>query len=167
MNTNLFPAILLAGPPNCGKSVLAFLLTHRLREMGIAHYLLRAVPDGEGDWFLDGQPEVVQTLRAIHKVGFSSEFIIHMHAAIENRPLPLLVDIGGRPQGEQFGLINACTHSILLYRTEEDRLKWRDYLEKANLLPIAELRSTLDEAESIEARQPHLRGRINGLERDV
>ncbi len=46
MRTNLFPATLLAGPPNCGKSVLAFLLTQHLREMGIQHLLLRAVPDG-------------------------------------------------------------------------------------------------------------------------
>lgn len=165
--TNLFPAILLAGPPNCGKSVLAFLLTHRLRELGISHYLLRAVPDGEGDWFLTGQPDVVQNLRTIYKTGYSSPFLAHMHQTIERRPLPLLVDIGGRPQGdEQIGLIKACTHSILLYRTEGERLAWQKLLAEAKLLPIAELRSTLMEEESIEERQPILRGIIRGLNRD-
>jgi CRISPR-associated protein Csx3 len=167
MNTNLFPAILLAGPPNCGKSVLAFLLTHHLRGLGIAHYLLRAAPDGEGDWFLTGQPEIVQTLRSIHKGKFSSEFILHMHTAIASRPLPLLVDIGGRPRGEQISLIKACTHSILLYRTEEERIAWLELLGETNLLPIAELRSVQKEKEAIQERQPFLRGTISGLERET
>lgn len=166
MNTNLFPAILLAGPPNCGKSVLAFLLTHHLRQLGIAHYLLRSAPDGEGNWFLTGQPEIVQTLRAIHKRKYSAPFIAHMHHAILARPLPMLVDIGGQPQGEQLNLIRACTHSILLYRTEAERLAWREMLNEARLTPIAELRSTLDEAETAQERQPYLRGTIKGLERD-
>ena len=166
MITNLFPAILLAGPPNCGKSVLAFLLTCHLREAGIAHYLLRTAPDGEGDWFLTGQPEVVQTLRTIHKRKYSSELIAHMHSAIETRPLPLLVDIGGRPRAEQLNLIKACTHSILLYRTIVERSTWRGMLNEARLLPIAELRSVQEGAEIVEEREPCLRGRIAGLERD-
>lgn len=167
MLTNLFPAILLAGPPNCGKSVLSFLLTYRLRELGISHYLLRAVPDGEGDWFLAGHPEVVQTLRTIHKTSYSSQFVEHMHRTIQGRVLPLLVDIGGRPQGEQFGLIRACTHSILLYRTDEERDAWQKILTEANLLPIAELRSVLSVDDSIEQLQPYVRGTISGLERDL
>jgi CRISPR-associated protein Csx3 len=166
MNTNLFPAILLAGPPNCGKSVLAFLLTHHLRQLGVAHYLLRSAPDGEGDWFLAGQPDVVQTLRAMHKRHYSSHFITHMHNAIMARPLPLLVDIGGRPQGDQINLIKACTHSILLYRSEEERLQWRTMLNEARLTPIAELRSTLNGDEIATERQPYLRGTISGLQRD-
>jgi CRISPR-associated protein Csx3 len=166
MNTNLFPSILLAGPPNCGKSVLAFLLTHHLRQLGIAHYLLRSAPDGEGDWFLAGQQEVVQTLRAMHKRKYTSHFIAHMHHAIMARPLPMLVDIGGRPQGDQVNLIKACTHSILLYRTEEERLSWQKMLNEARLTPIAELRSTLNEEEIAKERQPYLRGTINGLHRN-
>lgn len=166
MLTNLFPAILLAGPPNCGKSVLSFLLTYRLRELRIAHYLLRAVPDGEGDWFLAGHPEVVQTLRTVHKTTYSSQFVEHMQTAIQKRPLPLLVDIGGRPQGEQFGLIRACTHSILLYRTEEELRTWRQTLGESKLLPVAELRSVLDAEESIQEHHPYLQGIVSGLERD-
>jgi CRISPR-associated protein Csx3 len=146
--------------------VLAFLLTHHLRQLGIAHYLLRSAPDGEGNWFLDGQPDVVQTLRAVHKRSYSSQFIAHMHKAIMARPLPLLVDIGGRPQGEQVNLIKACTHSILLYRNEEERLQWRTMLNDARLTPIAELRSTLNEDEIAVERQPYLRGTISGLQRD-
>jgi CRISPR-associated protein Csx3 len=171
MNTNLFPSILLAGPPNCGKSVLAFLLTHHLRQLGIAHYLLRSAPDGEGDWYLagqqeDAQKELVQTLRAMHKRKYTSHFIAHMHHAIMARPLPMLVDIGGQPQGDQLNLIKACTHSILLYRTEEQRLSWQKMLNEARLTPIAELRSTLGGEEIAENRHPYLRGTISGLDRD-
>jgi len=165
--TSLFPAILLAGPPHCGKSVLSFLLTHRLRELRVSHYLLRAVPDGEGDWFLAGNPQVVGSLRTIHKTSFSSQFVEHMLSAIQGRVLPLLVDIGGKPQGDQFGIIKACTHSILLYRTEEQRQEWRKILNEAGLIPIAELRSSLTEDDTVHERQPYLRGTINGLERDI
>ncbi len=167
IRNNLFPAILLAGPPHSGKSVLAFLLTQRLRELRIEHYLLRAVPDGEGDWFLNANPALAQTLRTIHKTKFSAQFIEHMRTAIDHRLLPLLVDAGGRPQGEQLGIIKACTHAILLYRTEEDRLAWKKLIEEANLIPIAELHSALNEHESITERQPYLRGTIGGLDREA
>lgn len=165
MAINSFPAILFAGPPHCGKSVLAFLLTRALRIRGIAHYLLRAVPDGEGDWFLDGLPDVVQTLRAIHKTQFSSGFVEHMLTAIQRRPLPLLVDIGGRPQGDQLGLIKACTHSILLYRTQEERHVWHELMKETQLVPLAELRSSLTEEDMLEEPEPILRGVIHGLDR--
>jgi len=166
MRTNLFPAILLAGPPHCGKSVLAFLLTQRLRELGIAHYLLRAAPDGEGDWFLAGRSDLVRTLRLQHKSGYSPQFVDHMRAAIESRLLPLLVDVGGRPQGEQLGILRACTHSILLYRIEEELHQWQELIAGMNLLPIAELRSNLDGDEKLKTSHPVLRGTISGLERE-
>lgn len=123
--TNLLPAILLAGPPHCGKSVLAYLLTQRLRERGVAHYLLRAAPDGEGDWFLHGQPNTMRELRLEYKRGFSSSFVHHMSAAVTNRALPLLVDVGGRPQGDQLHILAACSHSILLYRSADELVEWR------------------------------------------
>jgi len=166
MRTNLFPAILLAGPPHCGKSVLAFLLTQRLRELGVAHYLLRAAPDGEGDWFLAGKSDLVRTLRLQHKTGYSPQFVDHMRAAIESRLLPLLVDVGGRPQGEQLGILKACTHSILLYRTDDELRQWQELIAGMDLLPIAELRSNLDGDEKVETSHPVLRGSISGLERE-
>src|SRR5579884_757693 len=52
--TNLLPAVLVGGPPHAGKSVLFYQLTQALRERGIAHFAIRACPDGEGDWFHEG-----------------------------------------------------------------------------------------------------------------
>ena len=42
----LFPAVMIGGPPHSGKSVLAYSLTQALRARGVAHYVLRAYPDG-------------------------------------------------------------------------------------------------------------------------
>ena len=74
----VFPAVLVAGMPHCGKSVLAYMLSQHLRRMGIAHYLLRAAPDGEGDWFLEGDPAWVRTLRKRAKGPFTAAFVAHM-----------------------------------------------------------------------------------------
>jgi CRISPR-associated protein Csx3 len=160
-----FPAILIAGSPNCGKSVLSFLLTQQLRKMRLAHYLLRAAPDGEGDWFLQGDPDFVRPLRVKHKTGYTSQFVTHMKNAIESRLLPLLVDVGGLPRGEQFGILRACTHAILLYRGPEDRLSWLNTLASLGLPLIAGLRSTLDVPGQIEQASPFLQGSISGLDR--
>lgn len=167
MQTNPFPAILIAGPPHSGKSVLSYLLTDGLRKMNVSHYLLRAVPDGEGDWFQVGPRDAVQALRVKNKHGYEPGFVAHMRRAIENRHLPLLVDIGGKPQGEQFDLIRACTHAILLYKEEAECLEWRSNLAKAGLQPLAELRSSLDSDEDAFDSHPLLTGTIGGLERNA
>ncbi len=167
MQTNPFPAILLAGPPHSGKSVLSYLLTEHLRQMHVPHYLLRAVPDGEGDWFLTGQSESVRLLRMRNKRGFSSTFVVHMRRAIESRPVPLLVDIGGKPQGDQFDLIAACTHSILLYHEQDDRAEWRGHLARAGLQPLAELRTELNATDHLLESRPVLEGVISGLQRET
>lgn len=166
MPTNLFPAIVIAGPPHAGKSVLAFLLTQRLREIGVSHYLLRAAPDGEGDWFYLGQPGLVRTLRLRHKTPYTPPFITHMQTVIEKRLVPLLVDVGGRPEGEEFGILKACTHSILIYRTQDEQAAWQKMLADLDLLPMAELRSDLAGDDRLEQTRPVLRGVIGGLERD-
>jgi len=166
IRTNLFPAILLAGPPHSGKSVLSYMLTQRLRDQRMAHYLLRAVPDGEGDWFMEGDPGLVRELRLNNKSEYSSSFVAHMQRVIQSRAVPLLVDVGGCPRGDQFNILSACTHSILLYRTDEEYSRWRHILDPMDLLPVAELRSTQVEPERITQKTPVLQGVISGLERE-
>lgn len=168
---NLFPAILIAGAPNSGKSVLSHLLTQRLRAEGIEHYLLRAAPDGEGDWFQDGalaheKQEQARLLRQSHKRSYTAEMVRHMCAAIHNRALPLLVDIGGKPRGDQLEILRACTHSILLYRTPAEKAEWQFLLGDLNLLPVAELRSSLDEPDALLEDDLVLQAVIGGLQRD-
>jgi CRISPR-associated protein Csx3 len=160
---NLLPAILLAGPPHSGKSVLGHLLTEGLRQAGVQHILLRAAPDGEGAWFQETAAELRFRLR--HKGQFTDRLAGQMAHAVQGRSLPMLVDIGGKPQGRQFEIIDACTHAIHLYREEADRLDWRSWIEARNLIPIAELRSDLTGPDCIESETGVLRGVISGLER--
>lgn len=160
---NLLPAILLAGPPHSGKSVLGYLLTEGLRQGGVEHILLRAAPDGEGAWFQETDTELRFRLR--HKGQFTERLAGQMAHAVQARILPMLVDIGGKPQGRQFEIIDACTHAIHLYREEADRLAWQSWIEARNLIPIAALRSDLAGPDYVESETGVLRGVISGLER--
>lgn len=67
------PAIAIGGPPHSGKSVLTYSLTQLLREQKIEHYVLRACPDGEGDWSNEAAPERVLAIR--QKGQFTETFI--------------------------------------------------------------------------------------------
>lgn len=163
MMTNLLPAILIAGPPHSGKSVLAYLLSRRLRDAQVPHILLRAAPDGEGDWFYQGPEEV--RLRQRRKGVYTAGLLAELEAAIRRRNLPMLVDIGGRPRDAQFRLFDACTHVIHLWREANDRRQWEAWLEERSLIPIATLQSQLAPPDHIASDVGPLQGIITGLER--
>ncbi len=164
---NLFPSVLIAGAPHTGKSVLSYLLTQHLRRMGVLHYLLRVAPDGEGDWFFQGPPANVRLLRASKKRPFTETFTQKMLDVIHTRHLPLLVDAGGRPRGAQFGILNACTHAILLYHDEAERSQWHAWLVAHNIHIIAELQSKAEGEDALNSSRPLITGTITGLERDA
>lgn len=138
---NAFPAVLIGGPPHSGKSVLTYLLTRKLHDQGIEHYVLRACPDGEGDWSQEASPETVRLLR--QKGTFSTAFVEHVGRDIARRHLPLLVDAGGRPTPEQERIFQYCTHAVLIAATPEDLAEWRTRAERCGLVVIAELQSVL------------------------
>jgi len=166
MPSNLLPAIVLAGPPHCGKSVLSYLLTMGLRDLGIDHYLLRAAPDGEGDWYLKGEFAKVHPIRLGHKGKFTPSFVAYMINRTARRRVPLLVDIGGAPRDDQWEILSACSHSVLLYQTDDDLQYWRSRLAELNLLPVVELISDLHGTDQILSLHPVLHGKISGLDRE-
>lgn len=163
MITNLLPAILVAGPPHSGKSVLAYLLSQRLREASVPHILLRAAPDGEGDWSYESPEEVRVHQR--QKGAYTTDLIEDLLQAIHARNLPMLVDIGGRPRDTQFRLIDACTHLIHLWREADDRREWEAWLEERSLIPIASLHTRLAPPDHLAPGVGPLRGIITGLDR--
>ena len=167
VQTNPFPAILLAGPPHIGKSVLSFLLTGHLRQMRTPHILLRAIPDNEGDWPMSSDQHLIYTLRFKHKGKLSASFLAHLRQMIDRRSLPLLVDLDGALHKDHFELIEACSHSILLYNETEDCAKWQRDLAQAGLLPIAELQSQQGADDQILNLRPVLEGIISNLERGL
>jgi CRISPR-associated protein Csx3 len=158
---NLLPAVALGGPPHRGKSVLAYSLTHALRERGVQHYVLRAAPDGEGDWANEADQQLVRTIR--YKRAFSVDFVRHVTRSLTSRHLPLIVDAGGRPTRKQEALFDHCTHAILLYQEESELQNWRSLVERHNLITLAELLSDLEGPDEILDAGPVLKARIGGL----
>lgn len=175
ITANALPAILIGGPPNAGKSVLTHNLTRELRRRDIPHYVFRANPDIEGDWFLEGD---LETVRQIQKsVWDYREWTDEFRKLIcrdlsRRRHLPLIVDLGGRPdpEGKDLCIFRACTHSILLLKdsTKEDQeisQIWRDITKVNALLPLAEIDSQRSGVSTLTSRKPIITGTLTGMER--
>lgn len=163
------PAIAFGGPPHSGKSVLTYLLSQRLRQSGIEHYLLRATPDGEGNWSYESSPQLVEDLR--HKGEFSTPFMEGTIDSVKHRELPLLVDLGGKPLDWQIELLQHCTHAVLLISKKKDtvdiREDWKLLFTKARVPLIAQLTSALAGTQSVSAETPLLIAHLTQLEREA
>ena len=159
----LFPALLIGGPPHSGKSVLAYNLSQAFRQAGLDHYLLRACPDGEGDWANEIDQSVVRTIRL--KGEWSLAWVDQICRDIARRHLPLLVDVGGRPEPWQERIFSHCTHAVLLAPTVTALNEWRSYAQRYGLTILAELESSLTEPAALWAERPVFRARLAGLER--
>lgn len=160
---NPLPAIFFGGPPHSGKSVLIHSLTHALRQRGVAHYVLRATPDGEGDWSNEADQDLVRNLR--HKGDFTQTFTDAICRDLKHRLLPLLVDLGGDLTPYQERILDCCTHAVLLTPDKDAMTQWRDMAQRHNIPIVAEMISRLSGNPSITTTEPVLRGVITGLER--
>jgi CRISPR-associated protein Csx3 len=145
ITANPLPAILVGGPPHAGKSTLTYNLTRELRRCAIPHYVFRANPDSEGDWFMEGNEETVRQimLRVSDYRHWTKIFREFVCRDLANRYLPLIVDLGGLPRIEDNDIFRVCTHSILLHKDGEEQASrtWYDYANTNGLLPLADLRS--------------------------
>src|SRR6266487_6288263 len=173
-NTNIIradelSAILIGGPPNAGKSVLTYNLTRELRRREIPHYVFRANPDIEGDWFLQGDLEIVRQiqLRVSDYRCWTDIFRAFVCRDLAHRYLPLIVDLGGHPRDADNCIFQVCTHSILLLKDEDEEATrtWRRYTTTNGLLPLAELRSQLEGDSILTSKEPTITGTISGLVR--
>lgn len=164
---NTLPAIVFCGPPHAGKSVLLRRITQALHELGVPHHAIRACPDGEGNWSQDADEMLVQQIRI--KGDWTDEFTERVCQDIEKRQLPMLVDVGGKPQGLQLDIFHHCTHALLLLHRDdtENIVFWHTLVERSGLLPLALLYSELDGVSAITATLPTLEGTITGLQRHL
>lgn len=168
---NLLPAVLIGGPPNSGKSVLFYSLTKALYERGIKHHIIRACPDGEGNWFQEIHrnldPETVRLIRVKAKAKWSTAFVEGICRDLEHRHLPMLVDMGGRPQAWQHCILQQCTHSILLLRNDDTERAtfWQQLVITNGLLPLAQIHTSTESISSLTEASPIVRGSFVGLER--
>lgn len=172
INENPFPAILVGGPPHSGKSVLIYSLTRALRQAHVGHYVVRACPDGEGDWSNEVDQALLPELRVKGK--FTPEFVETAVRHVDNRHLPLLVDVGGKPRPWQEVVFAQCTHAILLEpasATEAgvfsaEMARWQAMMADHGVTVIAKLQSSLSGDDvTWGERDGVLTGQITGLER--
>lgn len=165
------PAIVVGGPPHSGKTVLLHSLSHALRRMGVEHYVLRACPDGEGDWSQESDPVLASQIRI--KGSFTEHFIAQTLRYLRHRQLPLLVDLGGRPSPEQEAILDECTGAILLVAERNgdvagyrrDMHQWELMMNRHAVPVIARLRSVLRGATSLDEGSAPLQATFAGLER--
>jgi len=168
---NPFPAVLIGGPPHSGKSVLVYSLTQALRQANVPHYALRACPDAEGDWANEADQQTVRAIRV--KGEFSDEFMARVAWYLQQRPLPLLVDVGGRPTAEQEAIFRYCTHAILLAGEEKDEptafehdmAEWQAKMARQGVPVFARCKSVLHGENELLSTQPIITGTLAGLER--
>lgn len=161
-----YPAVLIGGPPDSGKSWLTYCLTQALRARSVPHFVIRAAPDGEGDWYHEADRTLVQELRYAGQ--WSPEFADRVTGAIQRRHYPLLVDAGGRPKRWQEGIFRECTHAILLIRQnrenpgayERDLAEWQKIMRRNHVTIIAELTSNRMGEAYLQSRQPVLQGTL-------
>jgi CRISPR-associated protein Csx3 len=158
-----FPAIFIGGPPHSGKSVLAYSLTRALRQRNVKHYVIRAAPDGEGDWVNEANQALVRLLRA--KSDFTPSFTDFVCSSIHGRHLPLLVDVGGRPTPYQERIFDCCSHAVLLAPNPSALNRWRAIARRHAVPIVAELISHVEGYQSIASTEPILQGIITGLDR--
>lgn len=168
----LFPAVVFGGPPGSGKSVLTERLTKTLSARGVEHYLLRATPDGEGNWTQEMRrqdesgEERARALREQAKRSWelTPQFAERTARDVARRQLPLLVDLGGVISPENTLIAAQCSHAVLIGRQAADTAAWRAWAEDQGLLVLAELRSDLHGAQTLDDSGPTLRGTLSGLD---
>lgn len=158
-----YPAIFIGGPPGSGKSWLIMNLSKVLRERGVKHYMLRAHPDGEGNWRYEAPPPVAEGMRRLVKGDWTPAFAAAISQDVERRHLPLLVDTGGKASAETRLILSHCTAAVLLGREYEQLEPWRALVAEQAIPLLAELRSVRDEAPAVDDAGATLRGSIDGL----
>ncbi|MGB0384898.1 MAG: CRISPR-associated protein Csx3 [Ardenticatenaceae bacterium] len=162
--SSLFPAILIGGPPHRGKSVFAYILSRLLKNRQVAHYLLRATPNGEGNWFYDASFSLAEKLR--RKRSWDASFEQAVEKSLQRRPLPFLVDVGGKPTLRQQEIFGHCSHYIILGKDKEEWAEWRAICEGQQLQPLAEIRSVLEADDALLSEHPLLRLQLGNLDRE-
>ncbi|GAA6622108.1 CRISPR-associated ring nuclease Crn3/Csx3 [Scytonema sp. NUACC26] len=169
------PAILFGGPPNSGKSVLAYTLKKTLVNSGWNNkvYLHRVAWDGEGDWFSEIMPtnstlaEKLSEIAERGKPPKNSEKYFSQHAEgikeIRKYTDLVLVDFGGKPGEADKLLLSSCTHYIIISNSLEAVEEWHKFFQtpeietQKQLSPLAVIHSVEEQKlEVVTNGKPYL-----------
>jgi CRISPR-associated protein Csx3 len=163
--------IAFLGPPHSGKSVLLnairIQIQNQLPADWVNHnfFVLRACPDGEGDWFSEGHLDVVRTLR--YKNQFDDQFVEQICEELEQlrqQKRLLLVDCGGKLDKKNQRILSLCTHALIVSWDPEQIPEWRGAARLSELEILAEVESVLSDCAEVQSESP-LRIRLGQLKR--
>ncbi|MDJ0597495.1 MAG: CRISPR-associated protein Csx3 [Crocosphaera sp.] len=162
------PTIVMGGPPESGKSVLAYTLKQTLLKNGFNNqvYLHRVAWDGEGDWFAqmikDNKDLAIQLSynagRAIKPKDLSQYFSKQAQLINKMRYYTnlVLLDFGGKPGEYDHLLLDSCTHYILISSSPEKNQEWHNFFQQKNLTPLAVIDSVLSNECEVVRTEPYL-----------
>ena len=154
--------VVFCGPPHSGKSVFIANLIDKLPTD--AYTIIRACPDGEGNWSNNKNQNETSIVRKKGK--FTKSFIEDACKAIDNQTNKIvLVDVGGIMSKENEKVFEHCDSFVVLSSDEKKKEEWLKFGQGLGLECLGILDSSLEGQEEIYSRQPYLQGRIVGLER--
>lgn len=164
-------ALAIVGPPHSGKSVFVYWLWHCLSTILTAEefnrdvFVLRACPDGEGNWSNETEQANVRILRCKHP--WTEEFVQLTEDAISNllaMKKLVLVDTGGKIDRWMQRILNRCTHAIIVSAKRKEFCCWRGALAASEVALVAEVESVRSTTCEVLRYRP-LRVRVGLLER--
>lgn len=164
--------VAFVGPPNSGKSVLLRAVHEQLRRLAPEEFqrdtfLLRACPDGEGNWFGEIAADLAATLR--YKNRWDDDFVTAMTAQIGTLAASkrlLLVDLGGRIDRRAQAILNCCTSAVIVSRDPAAVSEWRGALQASDVDVVAVIESVQTVTREVLAPEP-LHVRLGPLQRGV
>jgi len=128
-NVNM-PAVAVCGPPHSGKSVLISKLYDLLRNYSV--FVQRACPDGEGQWTVESDQDVVKKIRKKGEFDYTyietqREFVERLKEFFDL----VIVDFGGLPTPDKKTLLETCDYYILLDKEDDPKTEeWKKMLKK-------------------------------------
>lgn len=154
--------IVFCGPPHSGKSVFISNLRNKMPTNG--HCIVRACPDGEGNWSNNEDQNVTTLVR--NKGKFTNSFIQNVCDVIDNQKNKIvIVDVGGIISKENEEIFKHCDSFVVLSSDEEKKREWLEFGESLGLKCIGLLDSRLDGKDEIYSKEPYLHGKVTGLHR--
>jgi CRISPR-associated protein Csx3 len=168
------PAIVFGGPPESGKSLLAYILKQTLVNMGWNNkvYLHRVTWDGEGDWFAQTMRTNLELANELSKIAgrwkkpenLAEYYSQQAEAIAEIRKYTdlVLVDLGGMPKEADKMLLPSCTHYIIISNSLEAVPEWHKFFQilkadtQEQLIPLTVIHSVKEKKLKILNREPYL-----------
>lgn len=169
---NDIKVIAFLGPPHSGKTVLMNHLRLALRNRKPKFYqndffILRACPDGEGDWFAEADNNISKTIR--FKNAFNDEFVdkvCSQLSGLKKTKKILFVDCGGKIDKYNQQILNLCTHTIIISSDPKQIPEWIGAAKASNQNIISEIVSKTYQCSEIISTNP-LKINLGILDRNV